>query len=202
MLNFCVRQWGCDFLSACGRKGLRAIEGSGFMFVKEAHITSMTPCLVGWWNTSFVDGEFVLPETAKRFEAGCPITPAIYSLDTALDIANQIGLQNINQRVLELTHYALSQLSTIDGFEFYGPQSIEGRLGLIPFNIKGVDPNKLVVYLEQKKLIIEAGHFMAAAVLDTFNIKTMGRISLHYFNDEQQLDRLLAAIQAFTERET
>lgn len=197
MLHLNVNTWGCDFLSACGRKGLRAIEGSGFLYVKQRHIDSMLPCLVGWWNSSFEGGEFKLSKTAKRFEAGCPIIPAIYSIDTALDIALAIGLEEIENRVRNLTQITLDKLEKISCFEFYGPKSIKHRLGLIPFNLKGYNPYDLVTYLEKKQIIIESGHFMAGAILDTFNITAMARISLHYFNDREQIERLTTEILNF-----
>ncbi|EJE2441031.1 aminotransferase class V-fold PLP-dependent enzyme [Salmonella enterica] len=200
MLAVNVREWQCDFLSACGRKGLRAIEGSGVLYVREERITSMAPALVGWWNSS-VDaqsGEVQLPETAKRFEAGCPNVPAIVSLDRALDYANDIGIGVIEQRCRELTQYALSRLSELPGFEVYGPADVQLRMGIIPFNIKGIQPDKLTGWLELCQIIIESGHFMASTILRNYQTEKMGRISLHYFNQTAEIDRLVSAIAEFT----
>lgn len=200
MLAINVQEWQCDFLSACGRKGLRAIEGSGVLYVREAHIASLSPTLVGWWNSSLdaQSGEVLLPETAKRFEAGCPNVPAIVSLDRALDYANEIGIDVIEQRCRELTQYALKRLAELPGFEAYGPADAQQRLGIIPFNIKGIQPDKLTAWLEQQKIIIESGHFMASAILRNYQIEKMGRISLHYFNQTAEIDRLVSAITEFT----
>ncbi|ECT1023268.1 TPA: aminotransferase class V-fold PLP-dependent enzyme [Salmonella enterica] len=200
MLAINVQEWHCDFLSACGRKGLRAIEGSGVLYVREEHIASLSPALVGWWNSSFdaQSGEVLLPETAKRFEAGCPNVPAIVSLDRALDYANDIGIGVIEQRCRELTQYALNRLSGLPGFEVYGPVDVQLRMGIIPFNIKGIQPDKLTAWLEQQKIVIESGDFMASAILRNYQIEKMGRISLHYFNQTAEIDRLVAAITEFT----
>ncbi|TNV12498.1 aminotransferase class V-fold PLP-dependent enzyme [Buttiauxella sp. B2] len=200
MLTINVRQWQCDFLSACGRKGLRAIEGSGVLYVREALITSLAPTLVGWWNSSIdaKSGEVQLLDTAKRFEAGCPNVPAIISLDRALDYANEIGIEVIEQRCRELTQYALTCLSELPGFEAYGPVNSHIRLGIIPFNIKGIQPDKLTEWLEQQQIIIESGHFMASAILRNYQIEKMGRISLHYFNQTSEIDCLVSAITEYT----
>lgn len=192
-----VRALGCDFLAACGRKGLRAIEGSGVLYVRAALVSQLEPSLVGWWNSSFDEaGELVLPESAKRFEAGCPNVPAILSLGAAIEYAQSLGMVAIERRVRELTGYAVSQLSTLPGIQLYGPQSPAGRIGLLPFNVAGRDPNQLVTILEQQGVIIEAGNFMAHAIMQLYGIECMARISLHYFNTEQEIDRAVALIRS------
>lgn len=200
LLNVNVKEWQCDFLSACGRKGLRAIEGSGVLYVRDSLITTLSPTLVGWWNSSLdpQSGDVVLPDTAKRFEAGCPNVPAIISLDCALDYATAIGIDTIEQRCRELTQYALTRLAGLPGFEAYGPTDAQARLGIIPFNIRGIASDKLTAWLEQQQIIIESGHFMASAILRTYQIEKMGRISLHYFNQTAEIDRLVTAIAEFT----
>lgn len=199
LLNVDVLEWQCDFMSACGRKGLRAIEGSGMLYIRESLITSLSPTLIGWWNSSLdpESGRVVLPTTAKRFEAGCPNVPAIISLDCALDYASAIGINIIENRCRELSIYALEKLATVPGFEAYGPVCADQRLGIIPFNIRGVSPDQLTSWLEQQYIIIEAGHFMASAILKNYNIEKMARISLHYFNQFSEIDRLIESIMHF-----
>ncbi|WP_374635521.1 aminotransferase class V-fold PLP-dependent enzyme [Paracoccus sp. (in: a-proteobacteria)] len=201
VLNVDIRIWGCDFLSACGRKGLRAIEGSGFLYVAQGRIAALNPCLIGWWNSSLdASGALTLPETAKRFEAGCPNVPAIYSLDAALDYANGIGQAAITARCRQITDYALRNLAQIPGFALYGPADSQHRMGMIPFNIKGMDPRLLVAELEARGIIIEAGHFMATSILAGYGIACMARASVHYFNTEAEIDRLVSNILELREQ--
>ena len=51
-----VNHIGCDFLSACTRKGLRSVEGSGILYVRQEQISSLSPVLAGWWNASIGEG--------------------------------------------------------------------------------------------------------------------------------------------------
>ncbi|CAI2137430.1 Cysteine desulfurase [Serratia quinivorans] len=192
-----VSALGCDFLVACGRKGLRAIEGSGVLYVHSGLVSQLEPCLMGWWNSSFDEtGQLVLPETARRFEAGCPNVPAILSLGAAIEYAQSLGMAAIEQRVRALTRYAVSRLNTLPGIQIYGPQLPAGRIGLLPFNIAGRDPAQLVTMLEQQGVIIEAGHFMAHAIMQLYGIERMARLSLHYFNTEQEIDRAVELIRS------
>lgn len=195
MLNIDIQNWQNDFLSASCRKGLRSIEGVGILYANKLLIPDLNPALIGWWNSSInTDGKLVLPMTAKRFEAGCPNIPSIYSLDAAIDYANLIGQSNIENRVHFLTEFAINKLHEIKNFEFYGSDNKDIRMGIIPFNIKNINPANLVAELENRKIIIEAGHFMASSILSTYNIDSMARISIHYFNSESEIDLLIANI--------
>ncbi|BCQ26284.1 aminotransferase class V-fold PLP-dependent enzyme [Caballeronia sp. NK8] len=198
MLPVSVAQLDCDFLAACGRKALRATEGSGFLYVREAHIDKLEPVLAGWWNGTFdrTTGALSFVASARRFEAGCPVVPAILALGAALRYAREIGIDAIAERVRALTAYAVDQFSTLPGFELYGPTHVAQRIGIVPFNLRGVDPATLVSALEAQHCIIEAGGFMADTILARYGVSTMARVSLHYFNTHDEIDRVVQIIRA------
>ncbi len=198
VLRSVVTELDCDFLASCGRKALRATEGSGFLYVREALIEQMEPAITGWWNGVYnrETGELSLAKTAKRFEAGCPIVPAILGLGKAIEYAEAIGIDAIEARVRSLTAYAVEKFAAIPGFELYGPKNVADRIGLVPFNIRGVDPASIVASLEAQNCIIEAGNFMADAILARYGVSTMARVSLHYFNTEAEIDRVAELIRA------
>lgn len=193
--------WPCDFISACTRKGLRAIEGSGVLAVRERHLAGLTPTLAGWWNAGLGDdGDVTFPHSARKLEAGSPNVPAILALGAAVEVAQGLGIDAIHSRVRELTDYAASRLRGIPGTQIYGPARDADRLGILPFNIDGCDPAALTLALERRGIIIEAGHFMATPILAAYGVERMARVSLHYFNTIDEIDQLVAAIN--TERGT
>ncbi|WHX32122.1 aminotransferase class V-fold PLP-dependent enzyme [Brevibacillus agri] len=192
-----MRALPCDFLVACGRKWLRGPEGSGIVFIRKAQIESITPAFAGWGGTTWdiQTNEISFLPTAKRLEAGCPIIPSILGLGTALEVAQEAGVAAIYSRVKHLTSFTLEKLRTIPGVEIYGPQDETDRLAIIPFNIKGVSPDAITAFLEQHAVIIEAGTFMANTLLQQYGIERMARISPHYFNTEQEIERAIALIR-------
>ncbi|SAL40058.1 aminotransferase, class V [Caballeronia humi] len=197
MLPVNVADIGCDFLAGCGRKALRATEGSGFLYVHEARIDTLEPVLAGWWNGAYdrATGALSFVAGARRFEAGCPIVPAILALGAAVRYAESIGIAAIAERVRDLTAYAVEQFATLPGFELYGPAKAADRIGIVPFNLRGVDPATLVAALEAEQCIIEAGGFMADAILARYGVTTMARVSLHYFNTRDEIDRVVRIIR-------
>ncbi|WP_321950834.1 aminotransferase class V-fold PLP-dependent enzyme [Paraburkholderia bannensis] len=198
MVNTDVVGLGCDFLAGCGRKALRATEGSGFLYVRRDLADSLEPALAGWWNGTWdkATGELAFVSGARRFEAGCPVVPAILGLGAALTYAQDIGIDHIEARVRDLTAYAVECLAALPGFQLYGPRDIARRVGIVPFNVRGVDPAAIVAELERHRCIIEAGSFMADGILARYGMSTMARISLHYFNTHDEIDRVTALIRA------
>jgi cysteine desulfurase/selenocysteine lyase len=198
-----VKELDCDFLTACGRKWLRGPEGSGILYIRESMVDSIEPTLVGWGGTSwdFETNDYHYSSTAKRVEAGCPIVPSILGLGAAIDYAQNVGQENIFKKVAALTEYAVNQLSTIEGISIYGPQDIKNRLGIIPFNVKGLHPDRITAYLEEKKVIIESGTFMANTLLQQYGIDKMARLSPHYFNTEEEIDLTVSHIKSLQKEE-
>ncbi|PRB18587.1 aminotransferase class V-fold PLP-dependent enzyme [Microbacterium sp. MYb62] len=201
MLPLGFSSWQADFVSACSRKGLRGIEGSGILAVRRHLVPDLVPALAGWWNATQEDGSIRLPDTARRFEAGSPNVPAILALGAAVEVAERLGIDTIHARVVELTGAAVRGIRSIPGAEVYGP-SDENRLSIIPFNVAGVDPRELTDHLESRGIIIEAGHFMATPILTSYGISSMARASVHYFNTIDEIDRLVAEITAFAGKES
>jgi len=198
MLRSDVAELGCDFLAGCGRKALRATEGTGFLFVRRSLIEQIEPALVGWWNGAYdrATGTLSLVAGSRRFEAGCPVVPAILGLGAAIDYAESVGVDAIEARVRDLTAYAVARFASIPGFELYGPVDVRHRIGIVPFNVRGVDPARIVTALEPQHCIIEAGNFMADAILARYGVSTMARVSLHYFNTHDEIDKVADMIRA------
>lgn len=194
-----VKELNCDFLSACGRKYLRGPEGSGILYVRKEWIESIEPSFIGWGGTlwDLDTNDFSYPITAKKFEVGCPVIPSILGLGAAIDYAQSIGINNIYERVKELTNYTVQQLATISGIAVYGPEHIQNRLSIIPFNVEGLSPDRITEYLEENLIIIESGTFMANTMLQNYGITKMARFSVHYFNTHEEIDQAVDCIKRF-----
>ncbi|MBB6283612.1 aminotransferase class V-fold PLP-dependent enzyme [Geobacillus subterraneus] len=198
-----VKKLDCDFLAACGRKWLRGPEGSGILYIREELIDYIEPTLIGWGGTvwDFDTNEFSYLPIAKRVEAGCPVIPSILGLGAAVDYAWAIGIESIYQRVKDLTEYTVKQLSTIPGISIYGPEDIKNRLAIIPFNVKGLTPERITEFLEENHIIIEAGTFMANTMLQQYRINKMARFSPHYFNTKEEIERAVDLIKTLIRKE-
>lgn len=198
MLQTDVADLDCDFLTGCARKALRGIEGAGFLYLRAGLADGMQPALTGWWNGTFdrTTRQLGLVSGARRFEAGCPNVPAILGLAAAIDYLEMIGIDAVETRVRALTRHTVEVMGGLPGFELYGPRDVAQRIGIVPFNIAGLDPAAIVEHLAAHGYIIEAGNFMADAILARYGVTSMARVSLHYFNTEAEIDGMAELIAA------
>lgn len=75
-------------------------------------------------------------------EAGTPDIVGAVALAQAITVVESIGWENIIRHETELTRYALENMSAIPKVQIYGdadPANARTRLGVIPFNIEGLD---------------------------------------------------------------
>ena len=80
-------------------------------------------------------------EPPDRDEAGSPNVVGAVAMAAAIKSLRAIGMTAVADHEAELTAYTLERLRTIDAVEIYGdpnPASTANRLGVVPFNVKGV----------------------------------------------------------------
>lgn len=85
-----------------------------------------------------------------RDEAGSPNVVGAVALAAAIQLIDKVGMNAIAEHEAELTAYTLERLAKIEGVQLYGdtdPRTAAQRLGVIPFNIRGLS------------------HFLVAAIL-------------------------------------
>jgi selenocysteine lyase/cysteine desulfurase len=88
--------------------------------------------------------------TPDREEAGSPNVVGALAMAVAAEALMRIGLPAIAQHEAELAALALSRLTAVPGIKLYGeadPARVAERVGVIPFNLRGIS------------------HFLVAAIL-------------------------------------
>lgn len=192
-----VEKLKCDFLVAPCRKWLRGPQGLGFLYCKKELITKLEPSHIGWTTTKWIpEKKYEHMQTCERFEAGEANFPAATGLGRALDYIQEVGgINTIRAEIKKLTGYLLEQLSEVKGVEIYGVADEKLRGGIVPFNIKNIDPSLISEKTAEQKIIIEAGTFAAPLTLGVFNQKKWARVCVHYFNAIEDVDKFIQAIK-------
>jgi len=199
LVNINVEDIGCDFMAVAGRKYLRGPTGTGFLYVKKEHICNIRPSYIGWktgtwdWNSdSYKDAD-----TIDRFVTGEPNFPGIFGLGKAAEYIGEIGgISQIENRVSMLTKYFLDNLHDVPNIEVYGPESSEGRAGLITFNLRGMSSSKLSHFLNRQGIIVEAGHFFCPGVMSMYGIDSVVRMCVHYWNTKEEIDEVVNLLKS------
>jgi len=179
-----VERCGIDFLAADGHKWLLSVEGCGLFFCARRSLDLLTPRVVGWRsvtnNHDFDSYHMELQPNAGRFEEGTPNTPGIFALGAAIDLLLEIGVEAIARRVLGLTDQLVRGLAD-RGAEVLSPRDEGAASGIVAFRLAHEDPADSVQRLWAQGV---------------FTVARRGgvRASPHFYNDEDDLERLLGAL--------
>jgi len=106
-----LHDWGVDFAAWCSYKYLNSGPGSvAGCFVHERHAKTDLPRFSGWWGhdkkTRFKMGpEFAVMEGAEGWQVSNPPILSLAAVKAALDIFDEVGMDVLRKKSLELTGY-------------------------------------------------------------------------------------------------
>ena len=132
-------------------------------------------------------------EPPHRFEAGTPDISGAIGLGYALDYIEGLGREAIREHEDALTGYALRQLSALPGVNVVGGG--QRQLGVISFMVEGIHPHDVGQVLDQNNVAVRAGHHCAQPLMDRLGVAGTTRASFGVYNDEADVDTLVAAIK-------
>jgi len=189
-----VSELGCDFLSATGRKFLRGPRGTGFLYVREALIETLEPAMIDHFAADWTSADtYELRKDARRFENWENAYALRAGLGVAAAYANDIGLENIQARSWGLAERLRGQLAQIPGISLHDSGS--EHCAIVSFAFEGHDPAKVVSTLRAQNICIGASS-PDSTLLDSQarHLPVLLRAAPHYYNNEDELDELVAAL--------
>jgi selenocysteine lyase/cysteine desulfurase len=185
-----VQADGVDFLAADGHKWLLGPEGAGLLFVRQEHLASLRPLMVGW--NSVTQGndysriELSIRSDAARYEGGSQNMVGFAGLGASLDLLTSLGVgpqsSPVAEQVLAITDYACERLLE-QGARLLAPRQPGHCSGIVTFELVGQDPNDIRRRLEAAKIIVRC---RAGGV----------RISPHGYGTTGEIDRLIDELRA------
>jgi len=189
-----VQALGCDFYVFSGHKAYGP-TGTGVLYGRYDVLSSMPPWQTGGGMILHVGLDHTeFQEPPHRFEAGTPDIAGAVGLGQALDFIESIGREAIAEHEQALTGYAVDKLSRIP--EVQVVPGGQHRLSVISFNVDDVHPHDVGTVLDQHNVAVRVGHHCAQPLMDKLGIAGTVRASLGVYNDEADIDRLAAAVEA------
>lgn len=192
-----VQELGCDFYAFTGHK-VYGPTGIGVLYARYDVLSAMPPYQGGGemiLHVSFEKTEYQDPP--HRFEAGTPDIAGAIGLGLAIDFIEELGREHILDHEEALTGYGVDRLSQISGLRLLGAG--QRRLGILSFDLDGVHPHDVSQVLDQHQVAVRAGHHCAQPLMERLGLSGTTRASLGVYNDEADIDRLAAAIEAARE---
>jgi selenocysteine lyase/cysteine desulfurase len=176
-----------DFLAADAHKWLLGPCGAGILFVKRDVQEKLNPPIYGWHNVrnpNFVAQEKIeFRHGALKYEAGTQNLVGLVGLIAAMEMALEIGIENIAAELLRKRALLASALQ-VKGFTVLnGDPKPENASGIVSFFQPGKDLTPL-----HKKL-------SDAGIITSLRVDRKGqnyiRLSPHFYNTDAELHRVL-----------
>lgn len=188
-----VQALDCDLAAFSGHKMLGP-TGVGVLYGKRSILEKMEPWQGGGDMISAVWLDHATwNDIPHRFEAGTPPIASAIGLARAADYLDRLGLDSIREYIEELTAYAASHLSDIEGLTLISQP--RERVSVLSFVMEGVHPHDIAQFLNSRGVAIRAGHHCAQPVMRQLRIPAAARASLAFYNTPEDVDALAAALQ-------
>ena len=187
-----VQKLDIDFLCFSAHK-MCGPTGVGVLYGKEKYLENLHPTIVGGgMNTNFYpDYKREYNELPHRLEAGTPNIAGVIGYGRVIEYINEIGIDNIYAYEKKLHQYALTKLKEIKDIIIYNENS---ESSIITFNIKDIFAQDLAIYLNKYNICLRAGNHCAKILKDELGIKNTCRLTLAFYNDENDIDKLVKAL--------
>jgi len=200
MLDFALRDLGCDFYAAGFHKWLAGSHGTGMLYVRREMldkiwpleprgIDSYPPLLT---PTVTVGQETTSAALHKLGNIVPHLWPALRGAEAALDFQEQVRRLRIEARIRELAIYARMRLQQLAGIELLTPGRPGLWAGILTFRVPGKRAADIAETLARNnRIYVRALRWRSVDSADEGAL----RISLHIFNSHDDVEQLLQGLQ-------
>ena len=175
-----VKACKVDILAADGHKWLLAPEGAAIFYCAKEKQDALINTNVGWAGVvnprDFLNYDFTPQPAATRFEEGSYNSVGLYGLGAAIELLLEIGIPNIEQRILGMTDRLIEGLCSKD-YRLLTPTGESERSGIVVFESDRYTSADLVERLRRENVI----------GADRGGV----RLSPHFYNSEAEIDQVL-----------
>lgn len=181
-----VPDLGVDVYAVPGQKWLLGPEGTGALWASPAAMDRLGVTFAGYWSFEKIDsrGTAVLRPDARRFDLSSFHPPSVLGLARSVGwLAMYVGLDWLQRRQARLAADAARRLAAIPGVELVTPP--DRMSTLVTFRIGGWRPDEALAELQARTFAI----LRVVAAVDAL------RISVGFFNTEDELERFAGAVE-------
>ncbi len=187
-----VAELDCDFFVFSGHK-LFGPTGIGVLWGKRALLERFPPYQSGGDMIEQVDFEGTTYKGIPgKFEAGTPHIEGVIGLAAAIDYVNGLDRSAALAHEHALLVDATEKLSAVDNLRIIGTAA--EKASILSFVIEGVHPHDIGTFLDADGVAIRAGHHCTQPLLKRFGVPATARASFAFYNNFEDVDRLVQAV--------
>jgi len=179
-----VHDLGCDFYTAGVLKWLCGGPGLTFLYARKDLLPSLEPLVTGWFATnepfSFDLQHLDYHPTARRLEHGTPAAPVAFIAQGGVDIISEVGPANTREHQQDLIDEVVSRADEV-ALPVRTPRDRTARGGVVNIGV-GQEAEKVCHALLERNVCTD---YRGDGI----------RVSPHFFNNLDDIDRLFAALR-------
>jgi kynureninase len=180
---------GVDAVVGGCLKWLCGGPGAAFLYVPPDRAAALRPTNVGWFSHArpfdFSIGPLEFAANAWRYAGGTSNPAALYAARAGLEIVNQIGVETIRRRSLQLTDRVMLRADEL-GVRVATPRAPEQRGGHVTIDFPGA--REACDALIRRQVLVD------------FRPDAGIRISPHFYNTEEEIDAAFAEVRSIIEK--
>jgi selenocysteine lyase/cysteine desulfurase len=183
-----VRELDCDYLVAGTLKYLLGSPGLAFLYVRGGDAAAHDPILTGWFarrNPFAFDPRLLdYADDARRYQTGTPAIPAAFAGRAGLEMIRETEPEAVFAHVAGLADRLQGRLLE-EGFRLFSPTDPTRRGPQVTVYVD--DPESCSAHLGHRGVVVSPRGEVV-------------RISLHYYNNDEDLDRVVAGLKSYRDR--
>ncbi len=185
--KFDVQDMHADFAMADAHKWMLGPEGIALFYCRAEIREQIKLHQYGWHMVQhagdFDKHDWQIADSARRFECGSPNMLGTYALSASLSLIEEIGIENIEAKIIELTSGLIQKLKQIDGLELLTIADQKKLAGIVTFNLPQIDLKALHANLTRNRVI--CAHRFGGI-----------RFSPHFYTPQDKIDRAIEILNA------
>jgi selenocysteine lyase/cysteine desulfurase len=188
---------GCDFLTGSARKFLRGPRGIGFLIVSDRMLRAgRHPLHIDGRGATWQQAEqFVLADSAQRFENWEFPYALVLGMGRAAEYARQVGVDVASRRAFALAVRLRERLRAAPELRILDRGPALGAI--VSVAIAGHDAQQVVTQLRAQGINGSASQrSWSLRDMDSKGVESTLRLSPHYYNTEDEVDAVAAALAA------
>lgn len=192
-----VAKLRCDFFSGTARKFLRGPRGIGFLYVSDRALQRGDfPLYIDMRGADWVSADSFAPvPDARRFENWEFAYSLILGLGEAGRYALEVGVERGGKRARGLAASLRSKLSELPGIRVLDRG--EELAAIVTLQMAGWDATELSKLLRTQGVNSAASLRVYAVIdMDEKGVGSALRLSPHYYNTEEEIDRVVEQLKA------
>lgn len=178
-----------DVLASNNYKWMTGFCGTGIGYLSKRVRENIMPRCAGWMSIDDPlsdGGDLIFSSDCRRYDLGYPNVAGIYGAGQVAGRYCELGGENIEKYVLDLTEYLISGIRGLKTVNILSGMEPDRRSQILQISLSGRAEKVTTEFLRERGIMCEVG-------ISAEKGKAL-RIGIHYYNDKKDIDKLLEAL--------